>query len=159
MKLTYAIQLSLIFGLLGYIFSKRSWIKFLDKLSPTQGLVVYYAIIYFSVYILSLTGLVIGNSRISNPVHTLGVVLILFAYFVIFNWESAYIDIVTRNGYNTKETSNVYLQSEDGATFDFFYRNLKNAEYARIFTFIVTPIVLTFIGSLMITEKVNLGLF
>ena len=159
MKLEYAIQLSLIFGLLGYIFSKRSWIKFLDKLSPVQGLVVYYTIIYSSVYILSLTGLVIGNSRITNPIHALGIVLILFAYFVIFNWDSAYIDIVTRNGYDTKATSDIYIQSEDGATFDFFYRKLKNADYARIATFIITPIVLTFIGSLMITEKINLGLF
>lgn len=150
-------QLAFLFSILGFVFSSRKWILFLDSLSPSQGLIIYYTIIYTSVYLLSLTGLVIGHSKITNYTHTLGIVMILFSFFIIFNWESEYINLVTKSGFDTNKISKVYLQSEDGATFDFYYTLTKNQKLSRILTFIVTPFVLTFIGSMLITNKVKLG--
>jgi hypothetical protein len=150
-------QLALLFCILGGLFSSRKWILFLDTLSPRQGLVIYYTIIYTSVYLLSLTGLVIGHSKITNYTHTLGIVMILFSFFIIFNWESEYINLVTKSEFDTNKISNIYLQSEDGATFDFYYTLTKNQKLSRILTFIVTPFILTFSGSLLITEKIKLG--
>ena len=152
-----ALKLSITFGLLGFIFSSRSWIKTIDKLTPIRGLLIYYIIIYITVYVMAHLGLIIGHSKITNYVHTLGVVMILFSYFIIFNWESEYINIVTKGKFDDKSTSKIYLQSEDGATFDFFYNITKNVELSRILTFIVTPIVLTFIGSILIEKKIKLG--
>lgn len=153
-----SLKLALLFGLLGALFSTNVWIEFLDSLSPGKGLIVYYTLIYISVYLLSLTGLVIGHSRIENPIHTLGVVMILFSFFIIFNWESEYINIITRKEYNRSKVSEIYLQSEDGATFDFFYKLTNNLDWSRILTFIITPIILTFIGGLLITGHVKLGM-
>ena len=152
-----AIKLALTFGLLGFIFSSSGWIKKIDKLSPFKGLLVYYFIIYISVYVLARFGLIIGHSKITNYAHTLGVVMILFAFFIIFDWESEYINIVARGEFDNRKVSKIYLQSEDGATFDFFYRLTNNVELSRILTFIVTTIVLTFVGSMLIERKIKLG--
>jgi hypothetical protein len=151
-----ALKLSITFGFLGFIFSSRMWIKTIDKLTPTKGLLIYYIIIYISIYILSQLGLVIGHSKITNYIHTLGVVMILFSFFIIFNWESEYINIVTKGDFDNKKISKIYLQSEDGATFDFYYNITKNIELSRILTFVVTPIVLTFVGSILIEKKIKL---
>jgi len=152
-----ALKLSVTFGFLGFIFSSRFWIKTIDKLTPAKGLLIYYIIIYISIYILAQLGLVIGHSKITNYIHTLGVVMILFSFFIIFNWESEYINIVTKGDFDNKKISKVYLQSEDGATFDFYYNITKNVELSIILTFVVTPIVLTFVGSILIEKKIKLG--
>lgn len=151
------IRLALTFGLLGFIFSSRKWIKFIDRLSPMRGLVIYYVIVYISIFILAHFGLIIGHAKITNYVHTLGVVMILFAFFIIFDWESEYINIVTRGNFDQKRVSKIYLQSEDGATFDFFYKMTKDVELSRFLTFIITPILLTFFGSILIEKKIKLG--
>lgn len=153
----FALQLSLTFALLGFIFSSRKWIKKIDSLSPTNGLLLYYIIIYITIYILSFFGLVIGHSKIKNYTHTLGVIMILFSYFIIFDWESEYINIVTKGDFDRTKVSKVYLQSEDGATFDLYYKLTKNVELSRILTFVITPFVLTFLGSLLIQNKIQLG--
>lgn len=152
-----AVKLALTFGLLGFIFSSRWWIKKIDKLSASNGLVIYYFIIYISIYVLAHFGLVIGHSKITNYTHTLGVVMIMFAFFIIFDWESEYINIVARGEFDNNKVSNIYLQSEDGATFNLFYRLTNNVELSRILTFIVTPIFLTFVGSMLIESKIKLG--
>ena len=79
------------------------------------------------------------------------------SFFIIFDWESEYINIVARGEFDNRKVSKIYLQSEDGATFDFFYRLTNNVELSRILTFIVTPIVLTFVGSMLIERKIKLG--
>lgn len=156
-KIFSALQLASFFSLLGLIFSTKKWIKYIDNLSPSQGLLIYYLIIYITIYILARLGLVIGHSKITNYIHTLGVVMIIFAFFILFNWESEYINIIAKGEYDQQKLSNIYLQSEDGATFDIFYKFTKNLYLSRILTFIVTPFVLTFIGSMLIEEKIKLG--
>lgn len=151
-----AIKLSLSFGVLGFIFSTRYWIKTIDKLSPSQGLLIYYMIMYIAIYILAYFGLVIGHSKITNYTHTFGVIMILFAYFIIFNWESEYVNIISKGSFDKNKISKVYLQSEDGATFDIFYNLTRDVELSRVLTFIITPIILTFIGSLLIQERIKL---
>lgn len=152
-----AVKLSATFGFLGFMFSSRIWIKTIDKLSPIRGLLIYYIIIYITIYVLAHFGLIIGHSKITNYIHTFGVVMILFSYFIIFDWESEYINIVTKGDFDNKKISKIYLQSEDGATFDFFYNITKNIELSRILTFVVTPVVLTFVGSILIEKKIKLG--
>lgn len=152
-----AVKLASTFGFLGFVFSSRWWIEKIDKLSSLNGLLIYYFIIYISIYVLGHFGLIIGHSKITNYTHTLGVVMILFAFFIIFDWESEYINIVARGEFDNSKVSKIYLQSEDGATFDFFYRLTNNVELSRILTFVITPIFLTFIGSMLIERKIKLG--
>ena len=156
-KINDAVKLALTFGLLGFVFSSRVWIKTIDTLSPVKGLMIYYVIIYISIYVMAQFGLVIGHSKITNYVHTFGAVMILFSFFIIFDWESEYVNIVTKGEFDNDKVSNVYLQSEDGATFYVFYKLTNDVELSRMLTFIITPIVLTFFGSMLIEQKIKLG--
>lgn len=156
-KIQNALYLSIIFAFIGYIFSTELWIRYIDSLSSLTGLIIYYIIIYITIFILSKIGLVIGHSKIYNYYHTLGIIFIIFSFFIIFDWESKYINFVSKGEYDENKISNIYLQSEDGAVFDFFYRVTNNIKLSRILTFIITPFILTFIGSLLIEEKVKLG--
>lgn len=144
------LKFPLILGLLGFVFSSRRWILFLNNQSPFIGLFIYYTIILFTILFLQNIGLVVADVKFDSIQHALGTLLILFSFFIIFDWESLYISQVT----NHDEPSNVYLQSEDGVTYYFFYNILGlSIEHARIMTFVISPIILTTIGLFLIRGK------
>lgn len=156
--------LPIVFGLLGYIFSSRKWIIFLNQLDPIKGLFIYYCVLISTLLILQYIGLVIANIEYTSFRYTIGSILIIFSFFIIFNWENCYIDLVLKG--SCKDVSNVYLQAEDGAVF-YLWTNvlgyndkiLENLNILRIMTYIITPLFLSFIGSLLITEKVSINIF
>lgn len=141
-------------AVLGFVFSTRQWILFLDSLTPATGLVIYYAIIFTCLYLLSRAGLIIYKFRIKSVVQVLGCVLITFAFFIITDWESMYIAIVT--GKST-DISNVYLQAEDGAVWYLWSQLTSNVEFLRLLTYVFTPALLTFIGVLLVKKAEILG--
>ena len=141
---------------MGFVASSRGVILFLNSLNPFQGLLVYYLILYSSLYVLSKMDLVIFGFKIDNPLQTLGLLLITFSFFITVNWESAYVQYISTGSFGG--TSTVFLQSEDGATFWFWSTMFPSAEveFLRILTFVVTPFVLTIIGSLFVSKKIEL---
>lgn len=151
--------LPLILALLGFIFSTRRWIKAYDRLPPYGGLIVYYAILTITLVILERLGLIIGGLELSGFSHTLGTILIIFSFFIIFDWESCYINIVTKGKCEEKDISNVYFASEDGAVYDLWSKVFKdNHEVNRVFTYVLTPLILSFIGLSLLSpgEKVKI---
>lgn len=140
--------------IMGFVFSTREWILFLDRLNPFVGLLVYYAILYVCLYALSKGGLIIWKFKIKNVVQVFGCLLITFAFFVIVDWESMYIAIVTGKSTNI---SNVYLQAEDGAVWYLWSFLTSNVEALRILTYVVTPAILTFIGVLLVKKAEIFG--
>lgn len=139
---------ALTFALLGYIFSSRYFILFLNKLDPIQGLVFYYLQIFVTLEVLQYFGLVIGGVKMTSITQTIGELLIIFAFFVIVDNESEWIQVVV--GEEKKEEQNcpkVYLQAEDGATY-YFWKSLTGAspDALRILTFVVTPALLVSVG-------------
>jgi hypothetical protein len=151
--------LPLIFGVLGFFFSTRIWIKSYDKLPPYGGLIVYYIIITFTIIFLQKIGLVVGGLEFSGFNHTVGTLLVIFSFFIIFDWESCYINIVTKGHCNEKNISNIYFASEDGAVYDLWEKIFKGkTQLNRILTYIITPVVLSFVGIMFLseTEKINL---
>ena len=143
------LALALIIAFLGFAFSMRQWILFLDKLNPFTGLLVYYAILYAALFALSRLGLIIWKFRIKDPLQVLGALLITMAFFITVDWESPWVQIVTGR---TVDVSNVLYQAEDGAFWYLWSFITNNPELLRLLTYVLTPFILTFIGVLLISK-------
>jgi hypothetical protein len=142
---------ALTFAVLGYIFSSRYFILFLNNLDPVRGLIFYYFQIFVTLEVLQYFGLVIGGVKMTSITQTIGELLIIFAFFIIVDNESEWIQVVVKE--EKKEEQNcpqVYLQAEDGAAY-YFWKLLTNADpdTLRILTFVVTPALLVSIGLLL----------
>jgi len=146
--------LPIVFALLGLVFSTRTWIKALDKLPPYSGLVVYYIIITITILLLQYFGLVIGGTEYKDWRHTIGSLLVIFSFFIIFDWESCYINIVTKGHCDESKVSNVYFDSEDGAVYDLYNRMFPNkVELNRTLTYVITPFILSLLGVILLSDK------
>lgn len=138
-----------VIGIGGYFASSTKFLQWLNSLTPLASWAVYYGIIISCVYILSKFGLQIGSLKIESWKQTIGASLVLFSIFIIINWENQYVQFETKG--NLDGASNVFYGSEDGITFDFWYTtvHVRNMDYLRYLTYIVTPVTLTFIGCLL----------
>jgi hypothetical protein len=146
------ITLAIFIAILGFVFSTREFILFLNVLDPIEGLIVYYLILYSMLTLLSYFGLVIFNIKIKNPIQTFGLLLITFAFFITVDWESPYIQLITKG--NTENASVIFYQAEDGATW-YFWNNImgiKDIETLRLLTFVFTPFLLCLIGGYLVTR-------
>lgn len=145
--------LAIIFAFAGFVLTMRWWILFLNTLNPLLGLLVYYVIMYSSLYGLSRLDLTIFGFNIKKPLQVLGVTLITFAFFIVVDWESPLINMIT-NG-TTQGISNVYFQAEDGAVWYIFSLIFGTAhiQLLRIFTYVITPFLLALAGGLLIKDK------
>jgi hypothetical protein len=158
MKLTEKeLALALALAVVGYAFSSRTWLLYLSGINPLQGLIIYYVILYGCLYVLSRMDLVVFGFKIKDPLQTLGLMLITFAFFICVNWESPYVQLVTTGSLDG--ASPVFYQAEDGALWYAWSQALPQAdiETLRILTFAVTPFVLTLVGGLLVSERVRLG--
>jgi hypothetical protein len=142
------LKTAIAFGLIGFTISSRWYILSTNELNPFQGLLVYYLQIFIVLEILQYFGLVIGGVKQQTIGQTIGELMIIFAFFILVDMESERIQYVV--GEHTNETQNcpnVYLQSEDGATYYLWKTYVtENPEALRILTFVITPIALASIG-------------
>ena len=107
--------------------------------------------------ILEYYGLIIAGIKFNTLSHTIGTILIIFSFFIIFNMESCYVNTVTYG--SCENVSDIYFHSEDGATYWLWSHLTDDVDSLRILTFVVTPFVLTFFGTMMITDTIEIGLF
>jgi hypothetical protein len=148
------LALVIVITFLGFAFSLRQFVLFLDSLNPFTGLIIYYIILYFSLYALSKLGLVIWKIRIKSPLQVLGALLITMAFFITVDWESPWVQYVTNR---TTDVSNVLYQSEDGAFWYLWSFLTNNFEVLRILTYVVTPFVLTLVGVILVKRAELFG--
>lgn len=136
------------FALLGYIFSSRQLILFLNSMNPFQGLLFYYLQLFVTLEVLQWFGLVVGGVRMTSLTQTLGELLMVFAFFIIVDQESAWVAyVVGENEGKKKDYPVVYTQAEDGAVYYLWSTYVtSDPEVARMLTFVVTPAVLVAIG-------------
>jgi hypothetical protein len=147
------LQSALVFGVLGYLFSSRTLITFLNGLSPFQGLLFYYVQLFVTLEILQSLGLVIGGIKLTSPLQTLGELMIIFAFFILVVQKSQWVEHVIEE--QTGQPQNypvIFVHSEDGATYA-FWRQFAEPETARILTFVVTPAVLVALGTYLMGFK------
>lgn len=146
------LKFPMVLGCLGMLFSSREWIIFLGSLSPPAGLLVYYFIIFLAILFLQHIGLIIADMPFDSVQHAIGTLLIIFSFFIVFDWTSYYINQVTTGSSGEDQDSppkisNIYLQSEDGSVYYFWYNIMKlPMKYARIMTYLISPFVLSVLG-------------
>lgn len=142
-----------IFAFLGFIFTTKVWLLWLNLQSPYIGFLVYYVIVYLSLFILSKLGLVVWKLEIKKPLQVLGAVLILFSFFLIFNWENPYVQLISTG--HLDGASQIFYGSEDGITWMFWTQTvgIDNIDIARILTFVLTPFVLCILAGMMLNKK------
>lgn len=158
LKLTFhEVALAVAFAFLGFVFTSRNWILFLNELSPVQGLIVYYMILYASLYVLSRLDLVVFGFRIKEPLQTFGLLLLTFSFFLITDWESPYIQFAT--GRTVENVSPVLFQAEDGAVWFLWQSAMPwlDVEALRILTYVLTPFILGLVGGWLVSRKPRIG--
>jgi hypothetical protein len=150
------VSLAVAIAVLGFAFSAREWLLFLDSLDPFKGLIVYYVILYVCLYILSRLDLVVFGFKIKDAMQTLGLLMITFAFFICVDWESPYVQFAT--GRNVEGISPVLFQSEDGAVWFLWQSALPwlSVDALRLLTYVVTPLLLALVGGLLVSGKVQL---
>jgi hypothetical protein len=147
------VWLAVALAVMGFVFSTREYLLFLDSLSPFEGLIIYYVVLYISLYALSKLGLVIFGFKVQSLVQTAGLLMVTFSFFLVVDWTSGWVGIVT----GKPNISNVFLQDEDGAVWWLWSQVISNAELCRFATFVFTPFALALSGGLLVSKKVKLG--
>lgn len=147
------IMFVLIVGLLGLIFTSRQWILKLNSYTPFVNFIIYYAIIFIVLFALTKMKIIIHNFTIDKPIQTFGMLLILFSFFAIFNWENGYVAQVTDT-----QVSPVFLGSEDGVLYYAWTEKLgvTDPDTARIYAFVISPMILTLLGVYLLSKPIKL---
>lgn len=137
----------------GLVFTSRQWLLYLNVLNSWQGFLVYYGILFLAGFVLSKFGLSIVNIPVKSCLQLLGIVMITFSFFLIFNWENPYVQFVTTDHF--EGASPVFFQTEDGITWWFWtdVLDVQDIPMARVLSFVVTPAVLTLLGSLFVARQ------
>ena len=72
---------------------------------------------------------------------TIGEIFIIFSFFILFNFESEYVQYVV-NKENIPKCTQVYTQSEDGTVYYLVNKFVKDPRKSRIITFVIIPFTL-----------------
>jgi hypothetical protein len=150
------VTLAIALAVMGFFFTMREFVLFLNTLNPLEGLLVYYLILYVAIFALSRLDLVIFGLKIKSVLQTIGVTLVTFAFFITVDWTSPYIQYVS-TGHLTG-ASNIFYQCEDGVMWylwSFLFPG--NVEVLRICTYVVSPFLLSLLGGMLISRRVSLA--
>lgn len=141
------LRLALAFALVGLVFTSRPWLKWLHSLSPEHGLLVKWVSILVSIFLLDYAD---PTLKLEHKTQALGVVMILAAFNMIFNYQSEWID--------ESGSENVQVQTPDGALYHRARTNLGlRPDFARILVFVLIPFVLVFFGSRLVRSGTKLN--
>ena len=104
-------------------------------------------------YVLGRGGLVIFKTQIKSLAQTIGLYLITFAIFITIDWTSGYIQYITAGSF--AGVNNIYVQSEDGVTWDtwcLIFPAASAIEAVHMLTYVVTPICLCLMGAYLVKK-------
>lgn len=146
------ILIPILFGVIGLVTTSNLYLNFINELNPIFGLIMYYIVLLFVILIVEILGLVFINIEFGyNLIYqTIGLLLIIFSFNLVTSWESCYINQTVSENNSCDGVSNIYLQSEDGAVYYFYSLFIDNININRILTYVVTPVVLSYIGIYLI---------
>jgi hypothetical protein len=153
----HIIALPIFLALFGYIFTTHKWVLFTNSLTPAEGLLVYYSVVFAILFILQYFGLIIADIEFNSTRHLIGSVLIWFSFFILFDFSSCWTNYVNKG--DCKSVPKVFLQTEDGATYSFWNQFVEDPEKIRLLTYVFTPFILTLIAMFLIEKKVALSIF
>lgn len=143
------LRLALAFALAGFIFTSKTWLRWLHSLGPEHGLVVKWVAILGSIILLDMVD---PTLKLEHKTQALGVVMVLAAFNIIFNYQSEWI--------SESGSYNVGVQTPDGALYHRARENMGlNPDLARLVTFVFVPFVLVLGGSKLVRngQKLNIN--
>jgi hypothetical protein len=137
-------RLTLVIAVIGFVFTSRPWLQWLNTLSPEGGLLVKNVVAFLCIYAIHFT-----DGLVARPhIQALGTLMLYTAFMMIFNYQSEWIADI--------HAHNVEKQTPDGA----MYHRARNfglmPDAARIVTFVVVPTLLIFIGSRIRDQRVRI---
>jgi hypothetical protein len=142
------LRLAATFAILGFVFTSKQWLHFLNKYNPEMGLIIKHSVILLSIYILAWSDPYI---KFVHHHQALGVLLLYMTFVLIFNYQSEWIEDV--------KAENVEEQTFDGVVYH-RSKQIPNIEpqMARIVSFVIIPFILVIIGSKLVHrgQKINL---
>lgn len=142
------LRLAATFAILGFVFTSKQWLHFLNRYNPEMGLIIKHSVILLSIYILAWSDPYI---KFVHHHQALGVLLLYMTFVLIFNYQSEWIEDV--------KADNVGEQTFDGVIYH-RSKQIPNIEpqMARIVSFVIIPFILVIIGSQLVhhKQKVNL---
>lgn len=143
--------LALAIAAIGFVYSSANIIIELNKLDPIKGLLASYIVIYSIFYLLSRYDLVIWKFHLKNPKNALGATLITMAFVIATSIGAPNAAYVL--GGEVGKVGNLALQSPDGV-FWYLWSFLlpDNPAILRILTYVLTPFVMTLVGSKLLTR-------
>ena len=142
------LRLALAFALVGLVFTSGPWLRWLHSLGPEQGMLIKWVSIFATVFLLDYAD---PSLKLEHHTQALGVIMILGAFNIIFNYQSEWID--------ESGSANVQVQTPDGSLYRRARQNLGLApEWARILVFVLVPFALVFFGSRFVRpgKKINI---
>jgi hypothetical protein len=143
------LRLAAAFALVGFIFTSKLWLRWLHGLGPEHGFIVKWVAILGAILLLDWAD---PSLKLEHKTQALGVVMVLAAFNLIFNYQSEWID--------ESGSGNVQVQTPDGVLYHRARDNLGlKPEAARILVFVLTPFVLVFFGSKLVRNgsKINVN--
>jgi hypothetical protein len=153
------LALAVIFAVLGFLLTEALFISWLNSLTDLEGFAFYEALILIFIYALSFIGLTIHNKKVTGIRQAVGLWLIVFAFFILVDWTSCGIGIVTQTGTWTNPTitsqsctsivPSIYTQSEDGVVWNFWAMIVNSTYLDRLLTYVITPFALVLVGGLL----------
>jgi hypothetical protein len=144
----YHLRLALAFAAMGFIFTSRTWLKWLHTFSPETGLALKHVAILVAIIILNYLD---TSIKLEYKTGALGIFLVYLAFMIVFNYQSKWVE--------DAGSSNVQDQTPDGVLYLRARTNLNlNPDLARIVTFVLVPFVLVITGSHLLRrgQKLNL---
>ena len=149
--------LAILFAAIGLILTTKSFLTFDSGLTPIQGLIVYYIILFSLIIIMTKVGLSVAHIEIKQASQTIGLILIMISFFIVTNSENQYIQYATMGTYDG--ASPLFYHTEDAVVYYFYNTTLgvQSIALLRILTFVITPFILTLLGGYLVTKpKLNL---
>lgn len=146
---------------LAIAFNNKPFLVLLNQVNPILGFLIYYVIVYASLALMSYLGLVVFGVKVKHPVQVLGTGLVLFAFFLIFNWTNPFVQYATTGHF--EGVSNVFVNnSEDGLMWWFYCLLIHPDSTFKIYlvwflTFPVTVFLATLIAMFLIHRKPSIS--
>lgn len=127
----------------GFVFTSRPWLQFLNRQSPETGLLIKNIVIFSTVFGLHYVDCLVGTPHRQ----ALGFLLVYTAFNMIFNYQSRWI--------SEAGAENVEKQTPDGSTYE-RARRFLSPEASRLVTFVLVPFLFILIGSKIFSKRIEL---
>jgi len=143
---------------MGFLFSTRDWLLFLNGLNVWQGFLVYYIVFYGTLLALAKLDLIVFKFNVSDIQGTFGLLLVFFAIAATINWTNPYIQWVMTGSFSG--ATGIFYQAEDGVCWMLANQvlGIQDVEKARLVAFSVIPAIVAFIGLAMVKGKVKFNI-